>query len=257
MAENSKIEWTEHTWNPWVGCTKVSAACDHCYAETWAKRTGQETLWAGDRRRTSEANWRQPLRWNKRAKAEGVHPRVFVASLADVFDNQVPDHWRADMWTMIDSTRELTWLLLTKRPQNILKRLPPTWGEGWPHVWLGTTAEDERAYRNRWHFLAAVPATRRFLSYEPALGPIGDLALGADNSPDWVIAGGESGPRARPPEPAWFREARDQCANMGVPFLFKQWGEWAHGLGGMERVGKASAGRMLDGRIWDEAPPAR
>src|SRR5262245_18137233 len=128
MGADSKIEWCHHTFNAFVGCTKVSPACDHCYAEAWAKRAGHPELWAGERRRTSAENWKQPLKWDKAAARTGERHRVFCASLADVFDNQVPDVWRTDLWKLIDLTPNLDWLLLTKRPQNIAKMLP----DGWP-----------------------------------------------------------------------------------------------------------------------------
>lgn len=219
MAENSGIEWTRHTFNPWVGCTKVSRACDFCYAETWAKRAGTPELWQGNRRRTSAANWHKPIKWNREAVQRTP---VFCASLADVFDNQVPTEWRDDLWALIKVTPHLDWQLLTKRPQNIAKMLPASWGDGWHNVWLGTTAEDEHHYRQRWAHVAAVPAAVRFLSYEPALGPIGDLDLGRVGSPDWIIFGGESGPGARPMQTDWARDVRDQCATAGVAFFMKQ-----------------------------------
>lgn len=251
MAEGTKIEWADHTFNPWIGCTKVSPACDHCYAEGWAKRfKGLE--WGGERRRTSAANWRQPLKWNREAAAfraaHGRAPMVFCASLADVFDNQVPAQWRQDLWNLIDQTPELVWLLLTKRPQNIVRMLPRPvwyennamhWGEGWPNVWLGTTVENQAEADRRIPHLLGVPAAKRFLSCEPLLGPVDLTAIprtqaegfmrpldGRFNRIDWVIAGGESGLQARPSHPDWFRGLRDQCADAGVPFFFKQWGEW-------------------------------
>lgn len=238
MAEHSSIEWTADsdgrpgaTFNPWLGCAKLSPACANCYAETWAKRTGHAALWDGERRRTSEAYWRQPLKWNHKAAAEGRRIKVFCASLADVFDNQVPGAWRCDLWDLIYYTPHLDWLLLTKRPQNIAKMLPlkahgalADWGDGWPNVWLGTTGEDRDRYRQRWPHLADIPARVRFLSYEPALGSMGDLHLRCAGSPDWVIVGGESGPNARPMHPQWARDVRDQCVAAGVPYFFKQWG---------------------------------
>lgn len=249
MGENSKIEWTDHTFNPWVGCTKVSPACDHCYAESWAKRTGHSELWAGERRRTK--TWDEPIKWDRKAKLEGMRRRVFCASLADVFDNQVPRGWRDDLWTLIANTRNLDWLLLTKRPQNITKMLP-LWGEGgWPHVWLGTTADDQDHFEQRWPHLAKIPAAVRFISYEPALGPL-RLWEARGEEPDWIIAGGESGGKARPPRIEWFRDLRDDCARLGVAYLFKQWGEFAPddpsaNRTAMVRVGKKCAGRLLDG----------
>lgn len=289
MGDDSKIEWCDHTFNPWIGCTKLSPACDHCYAEGWAKRTGNADLWSGGRRRTSETYWRQPVKWNRDAAKTGVRRRVFCASLADVFDNQASAVWREDMWRLIDATPELTWMLLTKRPQNIAKMLPPGWtAKGWPNVWLGTTVENQDEANRRLPHLLAVPAERRFVSAEPLLGPVD---FGVWFSPraklDLIIVGGESGRGARPMHPQWVRGIRDQCNSAGVAFFFKQWGEWgvdrlrAGGdLGGdmragrvrhvcaarendghfrsgdvhMRRVGKARAGRMLDGREHNDMP---
>ncbi|OCC01739.1 hypothetical protein BA190_27650 [Labrys sp. WJW] len=285
MAENTKIEWADHTFNPWLGCTALSPACDHCYAEGWARRAGKPELWEGERRRTSASNWQQPLKWNRQAEAEGRRFRVFCASLADVFDNQVPSRWRDDLWHWIEMTPHLDWLLLTKRPQNIAKMLPTAdigcrpWGDGWSNVWLGTTAEDGERYRRNWPALAKVPARTRFVSYEPALGPLGQLCIDGQ-VPDWIICGGESGPNARPMHPDWARRVRDDCEIMGIPFLFKQWGEflpqdmrdatgfewvlghsdprvhdWPDGTGSL-RLGKKRAGRSLDGIQHDGFPVA-
>jgi len=253
MAETSKIEWTDATFNPWVGCTKISPACDHCYAEGWAKRAGNPELWQGERRRTSAVNWRMPVKLNALAVTEGRRLRVFCASLADVFDNQVPADWREDLWALIRATPMLDWQLLTKRPQNIGKMLPADWGQGWPNVWLGTTVENQAEADRRIPHLLATPAAVRFLSCEPLLGPVdlrhmdqdifdavGDALTGKwrwrdgptrQETPriNWVIAGGESGPGARPMHPDWARSLRDQCAAAGVAFHFKQWGEWLSG----------------------------
>lgn len=217
MAEATKIEWADATFNPWVGCTKISPACDHCYAESWAKRAGHPELWQGSRRRTSASNWRQPLKWNREAEQTGEIKRVFCASLADVFDNQAEDAWRADLWKLISETPRLTWMLLTKRPQNIAKMLPHDWKDGWPNVWLGATIENGDELRKRAHHLEAVPARVRFLSCEPLLGP-----LTVPFRVDWVITGGESGGSARPSDPAWFRDIRDQCLDTGVAYFHKQ-----------------------------------
>lgn len=247
VAENSKIEWTDHSFNPWVGCTKVSPACDHCYAEAWSKRTGHAELWRGARRRTSAANWRQPIKWDREAAAEGVRRNVFCASLADVFDNQAEPQWRADLWALIRATPNLDWQLLTKRPQNIAKMLPADWGSGYRNVWIGTTVENEREAARRIPFLLAVPAVVHFLSVEPLLERI-TLPLHRGRSRvDWVIVGGESGPRFRPMKSRWVREIRDQCVREDVAFFFKQWGG----------LRPKSAGRKLDGREWDEFPSAR
>lgn len=255
MGEQTAISWCDHTFNAWVGCTKVSAACDHCYAESWAKRTGQGGLWEGARRRTSEANWRLPLKWNRKAaELGGRRPRVFCSSLADVFDNQVPDIWRSDLWQLIEDTPNLDWLLLTKRPQNVRKMIWPKWDEGLPpNVWLGTTVENQVEAKRRIQHLIKAPARTLFLSCEPLLG---EIELGAYlNVLDWVICGGESGGGARPMSIQWARKLRDDCKAAGVPFHFKQWGEWAPAApvepsewSVMQRVGKKTAGWLLDGR---------
>jgi protein gp37 len=321
MSDRTNIEWADHTFNPWVGCSKVSPACDHCYAERWAKRAGQAELWNGERRRTTGTNWQRPIKWNRQAAAAGTRRRVFP-SLCDPFDNQVPERWRHDFWHQIDQTPNLDWLLLTKRPQNIARMLPAPetgvkpWGNGWSNVWLGVSAgNQEEADRNIpilgrtpaiVHFLGRTPAIVHFLSLEPLLGPIDLTSIACPNGckppeycsrcdPDggdptgtcdvlgagWldlVIVSGESGPRARPMDPDWPRSIRDQCHSEGVPFFFKQHGEWigtpdlkhlsgggGPGFGAFDRclydcdheavrVGKRAAGRALDGRTWDELP---
>lgn len=224
MAENSKIEWTTHTFNPWIGCQKVSPGCDHCYAESLSKRYGW-VEWGphGERKRTSAANWRKPFSWAKAAKVSGVRPRVFCASLADWLDNRVLQVWRRDLATLIEATPELDWLLLTKRPENFSYYSP--WGSGRipPNVWLGTTAENQEHYNRRWEILRKIPAKLHFISYEPAIGPL-DITQGDSGSavPDWIICGGESGAGARMMDPAWARSLRDQCDFMGVKFFMKQ-----------------------------------
>lgn len=218
MAENSKIEWCDHTFNPWVGCTKVSAACDHCYAETWAKRSGLVKWGNAPRRRTSEANWAKPFRWNRAAQAAGAPATVFCASLADWLDNRAPHTWRLDLAQMIESTPHLIWLLLTKRPQNWEQYSP--WPYAPPNVWLGTTAENQKEFDRRWPYIANVQAAVHFVSYEPALGPL-SLA-GCYPVPDWIICGGESGHHARDMDPAWARTLRDECRTAGAAFFMKQ-----------------------------------
>lgn len=291
MAANTKIEWTDHTFNPWVGCTKLTPACDHCYAEGWAKRTGNAGLWSGERRRTTVAYWRQPLKWDEAAKAAGKRARVFCCSLADVFDNQVPPEWRTDLLALIRATPWLEWQLLTKRPQNILKMIKP--GDLPDNVALGATCEDqERADQRIPHLIRAarrLGALYTFLSCEPLLGPLSLRWAKWDNWKDangheretvdhldgarmigWVIVGGESGPGARPMNPEWPRKLRDECAEAGVPFFFKQHGEWAPApenidAGGSsfhrfdngawcQRVGKKRAGRLLDDKEHNEFP---
>lgn len=358
MSANSKIEWTDHTFNPWIGCTKVSPGCLHCYAE----RDDRRRKWTPGgwgkgkaRKRTSAANWREPVQWNKAAEAEALdlderrrisdpknenkelwkarRPRVFCASLADWLDDEVPAEWIADLLTMIHRTPLLDWLLLTKRPQLFRERLLAAratfridhedmtdridaWLSGsrppW-NVWLGTSVEDQVRADERIPHLLRIPARVRFLSCEPLLGPV-DLraavrpceacprctpptdpgcpyCLGTGGVPvfhggaiHWVIAGGESGPGARPIHPAWVRDLRSQCDDAGVAFFFKQWGEWAPATFGQAafekqrvtgvlydsgvfttnaldsigqcfiRTGKATAGRLLDGREYNGWP---
>lgn len=263
MAANSAIEWTTHTFNPWWGCTRVSPACDHCYAETWAKRTGHDVWGQGARRRRlGDEYWRQPLRWNRAAARNGRRVRVFCASMADVFEwNRDLDDLRDRLWMLIERTPHLDWLLLTKRPQ--LAPLLAPWADKWPtHVWLGTTVENQRFADQRIPFLLKIPCRYRFLSCEPLLGPI-ELSRWID-ALHWVIAGGESGPHARPTHPNWIRSLRDQCSTARVAFHFKQWGnlspqetgEIGHdgSITSFVRMSKKRAGRMLDGRTWDELP---
>lgn len=223
MAENSKIEWTTHTFNPWLGCTKVSPGCDNCYAEAMMDKRWGKVKWGphGERKRTSESYWHQPLKWNAAAKRSEKRARVFCASLADVFDNKVPKAWREDLWRLIQVTPWLDWLLLTKRPQNVRKMLPADWGDGWSNVWLGTTCEDQKAFDQRWPILAEIPAVVRFISYEPAIGPI---VMTVPPIPDWLICGGESGPNARMMAPEWARNMRYACAGVGTKFFMKQLG---------------------------------
>jgi protein gp37 len=250
VGKDSGIEWCDHTFNPWTGCTRISPGCDHCYAATLAKRSPATFgSWdpGAERKRTSLEYWRQPFAWNRKAQRDGVRRRVFCASMADVFDNRAPAQWRFALWDVIRETPYLDWLLLTKRPQNIAAMLPPDWGRGWPHVWLGATVENQAEADRRIPVLLGVPAAVRFLSCEPLLGPVdlrfafdadtgecidgGWPMFGAEPSErlHWVITGGESGPGARPSHPDWHRALRDQCAEAGVPFFFKQWGNWLPG----------------------------
>lgn len=288
MAENSKIEWTHHTFNPVTGCQKVGPGCDNCYAEGWAKRSGLVKWGAGEARRpTSEAYWRQPLKWDREAAAAGERRRVFCASLADVFDNAWPVGIREKLFELIKATPHLDWMLLTKRPGNIAKMLPPDWGSGYPNVWLGCTVVNQAEADRDIPKLMAVPARVRFLSMEPLLGPVDLTALdmggfwfnattgemeghGLILPPlDLVIVGGESGHAARPMHPDWPISLRDQCIAAGVAFHFKQWGEFeAHQIGPEDRrylthppghvifrkVGKKAAGRKLGGQTWDQMP---
>jgi protein gp37 len=270
MAQNSKIEWTDHTFNPWVGCTNVSPGCDHCYAESWSKRSGLVKWGNSPRRRTSEAYWRAPLKWHAGATAfqvqHGRRQRVFCASLADVFDNQVDAKWRADLFTLIAATPSLDWLLLTKRPQNIKKMLPDDWGNHGRHnVWLGTTAEDQARFDLRWPILGNIPASVRFISYEPAIGPVrlNESAV----QPDWLISGGESGHGARPMNPQWARNIISDCNRLGVAPFHKQWGSIKNnplvaeqGMDAKTATAEDTHGKgggRIDGRLWREFPNPR
>lgn len=369
MTDRTRIEWCDSTFNPWTGCTKISPACDHCYAEALSKRAPKSIApWGSGepRRRTSPANWRKPLAWDAQAFAEcsecgwrgehratlagvakasnGICPgcgalestiparrRVFCASLADVFDNEVDPRWRHGLFDLIAATPNLDWLLLTKRIGNAISMLTEqerraaaryrespylsAWLDGFPrNVWLGATICNQDEADRDIPKLLAVPARLRFLSIEPMLGPINldrihecgvdegchwdrweSCISGRAFDPwsdgetdgwpkvDWVIAGGESGPHARPSHPDWFRSLRDQCAAASVPFLFKQWGEFAPTQRTMDevarserklvpvdfsetqmfpvalvdRVGKKSAGRLLDGVEHNGFPEAR
>jgi len=230
MAENSKIEWTTHTFNPWIGCQKVGPGCDHCYAETWDARGLQqrESRWGAhaERTRTSAANWRKPLAWNKAAAGLAERPRVFCASLADVFDNHqsVLPEWRDDLWRLIDATSNLDWLLLTKRPENILTFGMPSSD----NFWMGTTAENQKMYDYRVPILAMVDAPMRFVSVEPQLEKI-DIFSNPSTTAisgliDWVIVGGESGAGCRPFQVEWARLLRRECNEAGIAFFMKQLG---------------------------------
>jgi len=369
MAENSKIEWTDHTFNPWMGCTKVSPGCQHCYAETMMDKRYGKVKWGpqGTRVRTSEAMWKKPLQWDndvwyeckdcgwrgshrltlahaewareicpncRSFNTEFTHQRVFCASLADVFEDR-PDVflWRDDLFRLIEQTPNLDWLILTKRPENIKRTMPE-------NVWLGVSVESQKEANERIPLLQIIPVRIKFLSCEPLLGHINlSEALEPDeeawdevnaewddqNEPeefveeceaeldwvnygndlvynpehrewvnnrraragfktlkhgtiDWVICGGESGPGARPMNPMWAQELRNECQAAEIPFFFKQWGEWITSLEKSDRInghlippsskyciewgkdwfpvkiGKKAAGRLLDGREWNEWP---
>lgn len=279
---NSKIEWTDHTFNPWWGCEKVSAGCKNCYAEALDRRwKGGHWGPDGTRKMQSDKYWQQPLEWNKAAAAAGVKAKVFCASMADVFEHHPDDHpelWmeRQRLFNLISQTPNLIWQLLTKRPENIIPLISESWGKGLPsNVWIGTSVENQEAADKRIPHLLQVPAAVRFLSCEPLLGPVvlrkqaesdieimqmtlmgmlDEYSRPVQRGIDWVIAGGESGHGARPCHPDWLRILRDQCAAADVPFFFKQWGEWADDGGYQVRVGKKLAGRLLDGVEYNEFP---
>lgn len=334
MAENTHIEWATHTFNPWWGCTKVSDGCKHCYADTLSHRFGF-SIWGPDasRRAMTEGYWKQLRRWNKQASDAVERPRVFVASMSDIFEGPETCQNR-DAYLVIEEAREhlfdeiilcpnLDFLLLSKRPENMKRFAPSQWELAWPpNAWAGTSVEDQKTADRRTPELLKVPAAIRFLSCEPLLGPVdlsrwigemdcascrvrfwgdtcpicgikdGEDEMGmvgfAENAVTpyenihWIIAGGESGTDARPMHPDWAQSLRVQCAEAGVPFFFKQWGEWIQGrdledyrLGQFHgetveveqrsnpdqctritlcKAGKRVTGRILDGRTHDEYP---
>jgi protein gp37 len=259
MAKTS-IEWCDYTFNGWIGCTKLSPACDSCYAADWGHRFGVEWGPGAVRRPTAESTWQQPHAWNRKAQRDGVRYRVFCNSLSDVFDAEVPDEWRARLFALIEATPHLDWLVLTKRT-----KLMADWAKkhGWPkNAWAGTTVENQKMANLRVPHLMWVPAPVIFLSMEPLLGPVNlnrieieasgaggtvfiDALAGRAHSIggswdvrklDWVIAGAESGKNARPTNPRHLFSLRDQCAETKTPFLFKQWGEWGLPLGPGQEV---------------------
>jgi protein gp37 len=311
MAKDSNIEWTHHTFNPWLGCVEVSPACDHCYARTLVTGRMARDVWGKDKPRpeTSESYWHQPFVWDRAAERAGERHRVFCGSLCDVMeDRRDLDRIRGDLYKLIESTPHLDWLLLTKRPQNFGRFLPSAWLEKpLSNVWGMTTVESAE-YLWRVTELLNTPFAVRMLSCEPLLGPL-DLTsipcmgqpsitrnvltgrfhnvpfvakdgarvmVSVDTKPriDGVICGGESGARDLPiraMNPDWARSLRDQCVAAGTAFFHKQNGEYAsvsevEGPGEhfkfpdgttVRRVGKKRAGRLLDGREWNELPGVR
>ncbi len=320
MSENTKIEWCDATVNHWAGCTAISPACDNCYAKRMAGRLWG-TQWGPAQPRHQFAGADEALRaLDRKAKRLGRPLRVFHNSLSDFFDNEVPVQWRISAMRSIVETPNLIHILLTKRIGNAAAMLDVAfravhgqrekWADNVPsNVWIGATIVNQPEADRDIPKLLAMPAAKRFLSMEPLLGPVDLTAVKHTVSPgffgdslewhhrphderytkwpgiDWVIVGGESGPGARPIHPDWARSLRDQCEAAGVPFLFKQWGEWLPAKDGrsitgptlvlegaapftdhpqwhgfedgqrVARVGKKAAGRLLDGRTWDEVPP--
>lgn len=279
---STTIEWTEETWNPTTGCDRISAGCDNCYALTLAKRLkgmGSAKYQTDGDPRTSGPGFGVavhadalpiPLRWRE--------PRtVFVNSMSDLFHAKVPREFVARVWNVMSRTPQHTYQILTKRPERmarIVSELPDgLWELPLPNVWLGTSVESDDHVR-RADALRATPAAVRFISAEPLLGPLPSLDL---TGIDWLIAGGESGSGARPMHPDWVRDLRDRCTEAGTAFFFKQWGQYRPGgdvaqpaswispdgrpcsadypdATAMVRVGKKAAGRVLDGRTWDQYP---
>lgn len=292
MADHSAIEWTDATWNPVRGCSRVSTGCRNCYAERMAAR------WSGEGQPYKGLAWMSPTgaRWTGRVQLvpellevplRWRRPRrIFVNSMSDLFHEALPFETVARVFDTMRLAPWHTFQVLTKRPSRMrdfvqhlrtTSTLPglvdgdPTaaLASSHPNVWLGVSVEDKRVAAERVPLLLDTSAARRFLSCEPLLGPL-DLTpwLSVPNGLHWVIAGGESGKGARAMDPAWVRSLRDQCQAVGVPFFFKQWGDWAEATerdrrlrpiitdsgARVVRVGKARSGRLLDGRTWDESP---
>jgi protein gp37 len=240
MGEISAISWTDMTFNPWIGCTKVGPGCDHCYAEADFDHRKHRVTWGAGSPRSRTSAWRDHIKWNRAAAKTGYRPRVFCASLADVFDNEVPPEWRTDLWDVIRATPCLRWMLLTKRIGNVMKMVPLDWP--FPHAGLMATIVNQPGWDRDFPKLMSVPAPWHGVSMEPLLGPI-DIGTA---SPDWCITGAESGPRARSIDPDWVRALRDQCASNGIAFHHKQWGGLRPKQNGCE----------LDGREHKDFPPA-
>lgn len=244
MARNSPIEWTDHTFNPWWGCAKVSPGCQFCYAERLSTRYGHKVWGPGVERRTfGPDHWEQLRHWDSAAGRSGRPSRVFCASMADVFEEYAPSDQQERLWSAIERTPNLRWQLLTKRPERILSCIPPKWRASPPqNVWYGTSIENKDYY---WRIreLRRVPAVVRFLSVEPLLGPVGRLPLEGIH---WVILGGESGTSSRPMDEEWALAVMNRCRKRGVPFFFKQWGG----------RNKKKAGRSLGGSFYDAFPVA-
>lgn len=284
MSDKTGIEWTEATWNPVTGCSKVSQGCKHCYAERdWARLSAPRptpNIYTGRAFtdvRCHPERLDQPFRWSKPR-------RIFVNSMSDLFHENVPDSFIKEVFRVMATEAHHTFQVLTKRAKR-MRDLLIRWREDGTFryhddmapasIWLGVSVEDQAAADYRIPLLLRTPAAVRWISAEPLLGPI-NLVEAFDSEPslDWIVAGGESGTHARPMHPDWVRSLRDQCATAGVPFLFKQWGEYAEdrqhgkatGLSGpiracrfddgtlVERIGKKAAGRHLDGKLHDEYP---
>ncbi len=232
--KKSKIEWTESTWNPVTGCTKISFGCLNCYAERMAvrlKAMGQKNYRDGFKVKCHPHTLNMPLRWKK--------PQViFVNSMSDLFHKDVPDHFIFDIFATMQQAQQHQYQILTKRAERVAKLSPElSWLE---NIWMGVTVE-AADYKYRIDYLRYTGAKIKFLSLEPLLGDLGELNL---DGIDWVIAGGESGPGARPIDIGWVRNIREQCLAQKVPFFFKQWGG----------TNKKKTGKLLDGKIWNEMP---
>lgn len=255
MGEHTGISWCDHTFNPWMGCTKVSAGCTNCYAERENKLFQWVDAWGdkGHRKKTSADNWKNPVKWATKAHNEGKHHKVFCASLADVFEDRpelIP--WRSELFELIENTPDLDWLLLTKRPENIRPMFYRQWGSYEEdiicpdNIWMGVTTENQEMFDKRIPILLDTPTATKFISVEPMLGPINILDPVIERI-DWVICGGESGPNARPIEREWIYGLQEQCDWSNTPFFFKQ-------MGGNHKIDGHWGGDLLDGAQYHEFP---
>lgn len=241
MSEQTIIAWTDHTFNPWMGCVKVSEGCRNCYAADLTKNRMGLSLWGRVApRQITKAPWINVKKWNEAAGYAGVRKKVFVGSLMDWAEDRADlDEPRRRMWGVIRESQNLIFQLLTKRPENITRMIPEDWGNGYGNVWLGATIEcNSVAHRTR--PLISVPAVVHFVSYEPAIGPLDQLDL---TDIEWVIYGGESGPNRRPEDKQWARDMHARCAESGVAFFHKQ----SSGI-------RTETGIRLDGKIIREYP---
>lgn len=250
MGANTKISWTDHSFSPWWGCTKVSAGCDNCYAQAQSERFNRAKWGHGEPRwRTSDSFWRQPLKWDRAAARDGIRYRVFCSPMSDWADHEVPDEWRRDLFRLIDETPHLEWLLLSKRHILAYKYLPQ---EPMPNVRVGFTVENQGNAEMRLPRLAVLGlhGWKTFVSYEPAIGPVNfwpwlDPEGIAGGCIGWIICGAESGHGRRHFNEDWARSVRDGCNRAGVPFLYKQ---------KITPDGKKIELPELDGEVWAEVP---
>lgn len=245
MGETTAIAWTDHTFNIAWGCIKVSPGCKNCYAETLSEKRGSAVWGPNTQRRIfGDVHWKDPLKWNRKAQAAGKIARVFSSSMCDVFeDHPTIDEQRERLWATIRATPWLHWQLLTKRSDRIASHLPADWGvSGYPNVWLGVSIENDE-YTFRADHLRVIAAAVRFISYEPALGPVPSLDT---HGIDWIIYGGESGPGYRPEDKQWARDVRARCAHSGTAFFHKQSSAY-----------RTEMGIELDGAIVREYPTPR
>lgn len=237
MGEKTIIAWTDKSWNPWRGCTMVSPGCANCYMFREQRRYGKDPAVV-----VRTKTWGDPAKWQRKAAAEGRQERVFTCSWSDWFHVDA-DPWREEAWAVVRACPNLTFQILTKRADRIADHLPADWGAGYPNVWLGVSAEQQKQADERVPLLVKVPSTVRFVSYEPALGPVNFTPWLNQGGVNWLICGGESGPGYRPMDLDWARSVRDQCRETGTPFFFKQ-----------SSAPQTEMGIELDGEIVREYP---